>query len=154
MARQKTAPMALALIVLTLAACAVPAATTTTISPVAQPTQQSPSVKTGSVTRITVDELAKLLDGPKDYTLVNVHIPYEGDLPGTDLSIPYDKIDQHLGELPAKDAKIVLYCRSGRMSDIAARRLAELGYTNVYDVTGGMIAWKASGRELAQSKSP
>lgn len=71
-------------------------------------------------------------------------------------AIPYDPIDAHLGQLPGKDARIVLYlaerqvCRSGRMSDIAARRLVELGYTRVYDLAGGMLAWEASGRRLVQ----
>ena len=103
-----------------------------------------------AVARISVDELAKMQAGPKDFVLVNVHVPYEGNLPGTDMSIPYDKIDQHLVELPPKDAKIVLYCRSGRMSDIAARRLAELGYQHVYDVLGGMQVWEAGGRALVK----
>jgi phage shock protein E len=141
MARQGIALIGLALILLVVVACAAPAATTTT-SPVSQP-----ATGTENITRITVDELAKMLEGPKDYTLVNVHIPYDGDLPGTDLSIPYDKIQDHLSELPGKNAQIVLYCRSGRMSDIAARQLAGLGYQHIYDVTGGMEAWDASGRK-------
>jgi rhodanese-related sulfurtransferase len=91
-----------------------------------------------------------MLAGPKDFTLVNVHIPFEGDLPKTDLAIPYDQIAAHLGQLPGRDAKIVVYCRSGRMSDIAARRLVELGYTRVYDLAGGMLAWEAGGRPLVQ----
>ena len=132
-------------IALASGACAARLAPLPAPTPDAVAAQQQPAV-----TRISVDELAKILEGPRDFTLVNVHIPFEGNLPSTDLSIAYDKIDQHLAELPSKDAKIVLYCRSGRMSDIAARRLAELGYTHVYDVTGGMKAWEAGGRALVK----
>ena len=103
-----------------------------------------------AITRLTADQLDKMLAGPKDFTLVNVHVPYEGEIAQTDLAIPYDQIDAHLTQLPGKAAKIVLYCRSGRMSDIAARRLVELGYTHVYDLAGGMLAWEASGRSLEQ----
>jgi rhodanese-related sulfurtransferase len=140
MAKRYSAPIALAFILVASVACAAPAATTMT-SPISQP-----ATGTASITRISADELAKMIAGPKDFTLVNVHIPYEGDLPNTDLSIPYNTIQDHLNELPGKDAKIVLYCRSGSMSDIAARRLVELGYQHIYDLTGGMQAWDASGR--------
>lgn len=86
----------------------------------------------------------------KDFTLVNVHIPFEGRIAKTDLEIPYDQIDKALDRLPKdKNAKIVLYCRSGRMSDIAAARLAALGFTNVASVKGGMLAWEESGGKLA-----
>ncbi len=53
---------------------------------------------------------------------------------------------------PPKDraAKIVLYCRSGRMSEIAARELTQLGFSQVSHLSGGMIDWKKSGYEVVE----
>ncbi|HSR19615.1 MAG TPA: rhodanese-like domain-containing protein [Anaerolineales bacterium] len=106
----------------------------------------------GGYFTMDVQELHAQLQS-KDFVFVNVHIPFEGDIAGTDLSIPYDEItqSQNLALLPAeKDAKIVLYCRSGRMSAIAAKDLAAQGYTNIWDVPGGMVEWAAAGFPLEQ----
>jgi len=85
----------------------------------------------------------------KDFLLVNVHIPYEGRIPGTDAFIPYNQIDANRSRLPAeRGAKIVVYCMTGPMSEIAARRLVELGYTQVLDLKGGMLAWQRQGYPL------
>jgi len=97
---------------------------------------------------ITVQELNNMLKS-KDFTFINVHIPYEGEIAGTDAHIPYNEIEKYADQLPQdKDAKIVLYCRSGSMSATASKTLVEMGYTKVIDVEGGMRAWQAAGYEL------
>jgi rhodanese-related sulfurtransferase/predicted small secreted protein len=102
----------------------------------------------GSYTDISTTTLQKMLEN-KDFIFVNVHIPYEGDIPQTDLSIPYNQIESNLHLLPSeKDEKIVLYCQSDRMSMIASENLVKLGYTNVYNLDGGMIAWQRAGLPL------
>lgn len=117
----------------------------------AQPAQVGGAVRgADGYYTMDVNELEAALKA-KDFVFVNVHIPFEGDVAGTDLSIPYDEItqEQYLTQLPAdKDAKVVLYCRSGRMSAIAAKDMAALGYTNIWDVKGGMVAWEAAGLPL------
>ncbi len=100
---------------------------------------------------ITVTQLKSMLD-TKDFLLVNVHVPYAGEIRGTDLFVPYNEIEQNLGKLPAdKGSKIIVYCRSGNMSGIAARTLTRLGYTNILDVGGGMEAWEQQGYQLVQT---
>ena len=102
----------------------------------------------GSYKNVTSKELNTLLK-EKDFTFVNVHIPFAGDIAGTDLSIPYDQIEQNLSQLPSdKTAKLVLYCRSGHMSQIAAEKLVSLGYTNIWNLKGGMVDWEKEGFEL------
>src|SRR5574342_67980 len=113
-------------------------------------TGETITVTGGSYQNITPDGLNTMLKN-KDFVFVNVHIPFAGNIAETDLSIPYDKIStpESLAELPAdKNAKIVLYCRSGRMSQIAAEKLVSLGYTNVWNLKGGMADWEQAGFEL------
>lgn len=109
---------------------------------------QEVAVEGGSYKDVSASELQTMLEN-KDFTFVNVHIPFEGNIPDTDLSIPYDQIAENLEQLPAdKKAKIVLYCRSGRMSSIAAETLVGLGYTNLRNLSGGMVAWEQAGLDI------
>jgi len=107
-------------------------------------------VNGGTYTNLTPDELNTILKD-KDFVFVNVHIPFTGNIANTDLSIPYDQIEQNLSQLPSdKNAKIVLYCRSGRMSEIAAEELVSLGYTNIWNLDGGMVEWEQAGYKLKE----
>ena len=106
---------------------------------------QRVEVPGGAYTNISVAELQGML-AQKNFPLINTHIPFQGDLPQTDLSIAYNEIDKHLNQLPAdKNAPIVLYCRSGNMSTEASKVLAGLGYSKVYNLVGGFNAWRAAG---------
>ncbi len=130
---------------LLLSACgsAAPAATLAPVEVVGKQVQ----VPGGFYTDASAAELNTMLAN-KDFTLVNVHTPFDGNIAGTDLSIPYDQISQNLDKLPDKSAKIVLYCRSGRMSDIDAKELVSLGYTNIWNLSGGMAAWEQAGLSI------
>ena len=93
-------------------------------------------------------QLATMLQD-KTFFFVNVHIPYEGEIDGTDANIAFNTIGENLDKLPQDaSAEIVLYCQSGRMSEIAAETLSGLGYTNVAHVAGGMIGWRNNGGEI------
>ena len=90
-----------------------------------------------------------VLRGTPPLTLINVHVPYEGELAGTDAFIAFDRIARQRNRLPHdKAAAIAVYCMSGRMSDVAARTLRDLGYTDVTELQGGMIAWHRAGYPL------
>ncbi len=120
------------------------------VSPAAQPTTASQRSATGISQLVSAEELAKEL-GRKAFVLVDVHTPYAGEIDGTDLFIPYDQIAANLAKLPQeKGAKIVLYCRSGAMSAIAAKTLVAAGYTNVLELKGGMEAWRDAGYQIVE----
>ena len=85
----------------------------------------------------------------EDVVTVNVHVPDEGSIPGTDAAIPFDQITTSVGDLPQeRSTPLAVYCRTGQMSAEAVQTLRDLGYTNVVELRGGMEAWTADGREL------
>ena len=100
----------------------------------------------GSATyeQISGAEAKALMDSESGYIILDAREQYEydeGHIPGAIL-IPYGEIaDRAEAELPDKDQLILVYCRSGRRSKIAAEELVKLGYTNVKEF-GGIIDWK------------
>ena len=92
---------------------------------------------------ITAEEAKQIMDSEEGYIILDVRTQEEydeGHIPGAIL-IPYTQIEEKVDEmLPDKDQLILVYCRSGRRSKIAAEALAELGYTNIKEF-GGIIDW-------------
>ncbi len=102
----------------------------------------------GSYQNITSAELNEMLEN-EDFLLINVHTPYVGEIPGTDLFIPHNEIEQNLSQLPQdKGAKMVVYCRIDTMNVTAAETLVELGYTNVWSLEDGMVDWQMQGYQI------
>ena len=93
--------------------------------------------------QITAEEAKKIMDSGDDFVILDVREQDEYDSGHIDGAILlsymeiYDKAEEIL---PDKDKQILVYCRSGRRSKIAAESLAKLGYTDVKEF-GGIIDW-------------
>lgn len=108
----------------------------------------------GAYTDLTPAELGALLER-KTFTLINVHSPDEGEIEGTDLTLPYQEIAEKLAVIKFdKNAMVVVYCRSGRMSKESVESLVKLGYINVWHLTRGMNGWRETGRPLVATGQP
>jgi rhodanese-related sulfurtransferase len=92
---------------------------------------------------ITAEEAKRIMDIEEGYIILDVRAQEEYDeshIPGAIL-IPHTEIEARAEEvLTDKDQLILVYCRSGRRSKIAAEALVELGYTNIKEF-GGIIDW-------------
>ena len=93
--------------------------------------------------QITAKEAKKIMDSGEENIILDAREQDEfdeGHIPKAIL-IPYTEIENKAEEmLPDKDKLILVYCRSGRRSKIAAESLAKIGYTNVKEF-GGIIDW-------------
>lgn len=100
----------------------------------------------GSATyeQISGAEAKALMDSESGYIIIDARTQEEydeGHIPGAILIPEYKIADRAEKELPDKDQLILVYCRSGRRSKIAAEELVKLGYTNVKEF-GGIIDWE------------
>ena len=100
----------------------------------------------GSATydQISGAEAKALMDSESGYIIIDARTQEEydeGHIPRAILIPEYEIADRAEKELPDKNQLILVYCRSGRRSKIAAEELVKLGYTNVKEF-GGIIDWK------------
>ena len=92
---------------------------------------------------ITAEEAKRIMDSEEGYIILDVRTQEEydeGHIPGA-IVISHEEIEEKAEDvLTDKDQLILVYCRSGRRSKIAAEALVELGYTNIKEF-GGIIDW-------------
>ncbi len=92
---------------------------------------------------ITVQELKEKFDNQDDFQLIDVREDFEYEtsnlggrlIPLGGILIETDKIDQ--------DKPVVVMCRSGKRSAAAIMQLEQQGFTNLYNLRGGILAWAA-----------
>ena len=100
--------------------------------------------KTNTYRQISMDEAVIMMQNGHDYIILDVRTPEEfaeGHIPDA-INIPNETIGAtEIPELPDKNQRILVYCRSGRRSKEAAEKLADLGYTNIVEF-GGIIDWQ------------
>ena len=97
-----------------------------------------------SYEQISGEEAKKIMDSEKGYIIIDARTDEEfkeGHIEGAMLIPEYEIGERAEYELPDKDQLILVYCRSGRRSKIAAQALADLGYTNVKEF-GGISDWQ------------
>lgn len=102
------------------------------------------SVSSSSYKKITAEEAKTMIDQDNDITILDVRTEEEyntGHIENAILIPDTSIIDTAESILTDKSATILVYCRSGRRSALAAANLVDLGYTNIYDF-GGIIDWE------------
>lgn len=112
------------------------------------PTTENTTEREGSGVPLTYEQITPeaakaLMDTEQDYVIIDARTEAEfaeGHIAGAILIPEYEIAARAEGELPDKDALILVYCRSGRRSKIASAALVALGYTNVKEF-GGIIDW-------------
>lgn len=97
------------------------------------------------MTTITNDEVKQRLDAGEKLNLVDVREPHENaefNIGG--LLLPLGKVQiMQLDDIEdLKGEEVIVYCRSGNRSGQAALILDTLGFTNVKNLTGGMLGWQ------------
>ena len=94
--------------------------------------------------QISAEQAKAIMDSETNYVIIDARTQSEfdeGHIPGAILMPEYEVAERAESELLDKNQLILVYCRSGRRSKIAAQALVDLGYTNVKEF-GGIIDWK------------
>ena len=129
--------------------------------------EMAASVK-AEINEISVDELNEKIENMEDFFLIDIRQPAEFDkynIPYSTL-IPRGVLEFKIGNkafweeeqwyAPEKNAEIIIYCKKGDRGILATKALSELGYSNVKNLAGGIVAWDPdfdSGSDTEQEES-
>lgn len=91
---------------------------------------------------VSLQELKQIIDSKEDFQLIDVREPFENEICTLNATlIPLNEIPTNVEKI-SKDKKVVIHCRSGVRSGKAIEFLEQnFGYTNLYNLTGGILAW-------------
>lgn len=110
------------------------------------PSVSTQNKQTASYTDISIEDLKSMMKNNKDLIVVDVREKFEwdnyGHLPGSIL-IPISEFQARLSELP-KDKQIAIICASGSRSPTAAEYMIQMGYSNIFNLREGLVAWPDS----------
>lgn len=99
-----------------------------------------------SIPQITAEEVNKSIDAQEKIVLLDVRTPGEfgrGKIAGS-INIPIDMVaDTVEAAIPDKHQKIYVYCLSGSRSDVVVEAMIQMGYTNVFSMTQGLLSWRS-----------
>jgi sulfur-carrier protein adenylyltransferase/sulfurtransferase len=91
---------------------------------------------------VTPTELKQMLDNKEDLQLIDVREPHEFEAAHIESELmPMNTVPQNLDKI-SKDKKVIVICRSGNRSGNVIRFMEGHGFENLYNLKGGMLAWK------------
>lgn len=118
-----------------------------TDSPAAVVDQTTPLILAEEV---DVHTVASVMDRDDVY-LLDVREPWEYEeahIPGVTL-LPMGEVPDNLDQIPT-DKHVIITCRSGNRSGQVAQLLADSGFENISNMTGGILEWQAAGYPVEQ----
>lgn len=149
-ARRVTVALTIGLLPIGLAACSS-ASESAKVAPAGETSPEGTAAKASSLRLVTADEAEKLATDPS-ISVIDVRTPAEfaeGHLTGATLMDFRDaNFQQQLGTLDP-NGRYLIYCRSGNRSGQAVEMMKTLGFTDVADLDGGILAWAATGNPVS-----
>lgn len=99
-----------------------------------------------SIPQVSAEEVKKSIDSQEKIVLLDVRTTGEygrGKIAGS-INLPVDTVTEKVESvIPDKNQKVYVYCLSGSRSDIAVETMVQIGYTNVFSMTQGLLSWRS-----------